>query len=128
MKKPLVLVVSIVVVFLVIAFVRSEVEARRARALREAAYQTELGHFRHDLRLGVHRSEVKSYLDARRVAYSEINWDFDVEIGQEPSRSIFCERWDVYVEMAFTRLTGQTGASPFDNLDSISIRKIGTCL
>lgn len=76
----------------------------------------------------MHRSEVKSYLDAQKIAYSEMSWNFDVGIGQEPSNSIFCDHWDVYIEMGFIRLKGQTGASSFDNLDSISVRRIGTCL
>jgi hypothetical protein len=116
------------IVVLSLCLVYSRIEAHRAQIQREVTYRAGLEHFQRDLRLGMHRSEVESYLEARKITYSEISPNLDVPIGQEPSKSIFCERWDVYIEMAFTRLTGQTGASSFDNLDSISVRKIGACL
>jgi len=95
---------------------------------REAGYQNQLQHFRHELRLGTSRPEVESYLHVQKIPYTRINQDFGVKIGEEPSDSIFCKKWDVYIEMGYSHLPGQTDSSPFDNLNSISVRKIGTCL
>lgn len=105
---------------------RSESEAQQAK--RDFAYQAELARFQRDLRLGIPRSEVKSYLNTQKVPYNEMQWDFEVRIGHEPSNEWFCDHFDVYIDMEFTHLKGQSDPSPFDNLDNISVRKRGTCL
>jgi hypothetical protein len=128
MKRAIAGVVAIAIVLLSLWFFRSKSQDHRAQAQREAAYQAELDRFQHDLRLGMPRSEVTTYLVARKVAYNENSWDLDVRIGREPSNTIFCDHFDVYVELGFTHLKAQAGPSPFDNLDSVSVRKFGTCL
>ncbi len=128
MKKRFAIATGILVVLLSVWFTHSRIEADRAKARREVTYQRQLQHFQQGLRLGMPRSEVASYLHAQKIPYSEISQNFDVKIGEEPSDSIFCEKWYVYIEMEFISLKGQIDSSPFDNLDSISVRKIGTCL
>jgi hypothetical protein len=98
------------------------------QAHRNAAYQVELRKFQQELRLGMPRSEVATYLRSHQIAYSDTNQDFDLWVGEDPGDGIVCRKWNVYVEMSFIRLEGQIGTSPFDNLDDISIRRIGTCL
>ena len=128
MKSRTALAVGILIVALTLWLARSKVEARRAQRLREAAYQSQLQHFQHELRLGAPRSAVASYLHAQKIPYNRISQNFDVKIGEERSDSIFCEKWDVYIELGFSHLRGQLDSSPFDNLNSISVRKYGTCL
>jgi len=84
--------------------------------------------FKRDLRLGMSRSEVGTYLAARQIAYNEIDWNYDVGVGQDPGGSIFCEKWNVYIEMHFILPRAQPGSSSADRLDDIHIRRIGTCL
>jgi hypothetical protein len=127
-KRRFVLAVSILFVALALWLIRRGIVAHRSEVQREAAYQSQLHRFQHDLRLGAPRYEVASYLHAHRIAYNGVSKSFDVEIGEEPSDSIFCEKWDVYIELGFSHLKGQFESSPSDNLDSVSIRKIGTCL
>jgi len=76
----------------------------------------------------VHRAEVQSYLDAKKVSYNQINSNLDIKIGEDPADEWYCDRWYVYVEFRFSHLKGQTEPLPFDNLDNISIQKIGRCL
>jgi hypothetical protein len=101
---------------------------RAAQAKRDAAYQGQLDRFQHDVRLGMHRAEVKSYLDSKKVSYVQMNSNLAVNIGEDPANEWFCDRWDVYVEFRFSHLPGQTEPLPLDNLDGISIQRIGHCL
>jgi hypothetical protein len=103
-------------------------EADAAQAERDVAYQEALARFQHDVRLGMHRVEVRSYLDSEKVSYSQINFNLDIKIGEDPAGEWYCDRWYIYVEFRFNRPKGQTEPSPLDNLDSISIQKIGRCL
>lgn len=128
MKKRLALVAAVMVVLLSLWLLRSRNQSRRTQAVRDAVYQEQLDRFQHDLRLGMHRAEVKSYLDSKEISYSRINSNLDVRIGQDPADQWYCDRWYVYVEFRFSHLSGQTKPLPLDNLDGISIRKIGSCL
>jgi hypothetical protein len=103
-------------------------EAHVAQAKRDVAYQTELARFQGDLPLGMPRSEVDKYLDSRQTSYAKVAQDIDVNVGSDPGDGIVCDRWNVYVELHFSRLKKQTDPSPFDNLDSISIQRRGHCL
>jgi hypothetical protein len=76
----------------------------------------------------MHRAEVESYLDSKKASYIQINTNLAVKIGQDSADEWYCDHWDVYVEFWFGRLRGQTEPLPLDNLDSISIQKIGSCL
>jgi hypothetical protein len=127
MKNRYFILAGIVAIVALLWLIHSN-RVRRMQALRDAAYQDELKQFQRGLRLGAPRSEVMGYLHSHQIAYSAINQSLDVKIGEDPSGSIFCEKWDVYVEMSFIELRGQIDASPYDNLDDISIRRIGTCL
>jgi hypothetical protein len=103
-------------------------EYRAAQAKHDAAYQEQLDRFQHDVRLGMHRAEVKSYLDSKKVSYIQMNSRLAVKIGEDPADVWYCDRWYVYVEFRFSHLKGQTEPLPLDNLDSISIQRIGSCL
>ena len=127
MKKALVLVLALAIPSL-LWFLHSRREARRAEEQRDAVYRTKLQSFEHDLRLGMSRSDVKGYLDAKRIPYIQMNSDLAVKIGEDTSRQWYCNRWYVYVDFRFNLLKGQTEPSSLDNLDHISIQKIGSCL
>jgi hypothetical protein len=128
MKKRMALAAAVMIVLLPFWLVHLRNQSRRARAQRDAAYEERLDRFQHDLGLRMHRAEVKSYLDSNKISFSQINSNFDVKIGQDPAGEWYCDHWYVYVEFRFSYLAGQTQPSPFDNLDGISIRKIGSCL
>jgi hypothetical protein len=127
MKSRYFIIAVIATIAMLLWLTRSN-HVRRMQAQRDAIYQGELQQFQRGLRLGAPRSEVMSYLHSHQIAYSTINRNLDVKIGEDPSDSIFCEKWDVFVEMSFTQQKGQIDTSPLDNLDGISIRRIGTCL
>jgi hypothetical protein len=127
MKNKYFVLVAIAFVVVLLWLVHSN-RVRRLQRQREAVYRGDLQQFQRGLRLGMPRSEVVSYLDSRLVDYSTINQSLDVKIGEDPGDGIVCRNWTVYVEMSFARLKGQVDASPLDNLDGISIRRIGTCL
>ncbi len=127
-KRRFVLAVSILFVALALWLIWRGIVAHRSEVHREAAYQSQLQRFQRDLRLGTSRSEVAGYLRSQKILYNEISRNIDVQIGEEPSDSIFCEKWDVYIEMGFSHLPAQIDSSPLDNLNSISVRKYGTCL
>lgn len=99
-----------------------------AQARRDAAYQIQLKRFQHDLRLGMPRSAVEQYLYKGKISYSNISGSLGVMVGQDPGDGIVCGKYYVYIEMDFVYLKGQTEPSPFDNLDSISVKKYGGCL
>jgi hypothetical protein len=128
MKRRFALAVGTLIAVLSFWFIHSGIEARRTQVQRELAYQNQLQHFQRELRLGMPRSEVAAYLHSQKIQYNGIDQYFDVKIGEEPGGSIFCEKWVIYIEMGFSHLSGQTEPSPFDDLNSVSIRKIGTCL
>jgi hypothetical protein len=128
MKKRLALTAAFVVVLLSLWFAISRNRSRQAQAQRDAAYQVQLDRFQHDVRPGMHRAEVESYLDSKKVSYSQFNSGLGVKIGEEPADEWYCNHWYVYVEFRFSHLRGQAEPLPRDNLDNISIQKIGSCL
>src|SRR5271170_2358198 len=83
-------------------------EYRAAQVRRDAAYQEQMNRFQHDARLGMHRAEVKSYLDSKKVSYVRMNSNLDVKIGEDPANEWYCDRWYVYIELRFSHLPGQT--------------------
>ena len=126
--KKVIAVVFAVAILSSFWYLRSRTEAHNAQAQRDEAYQSRLQFFQRDLRLGTHRSEVQAYLEGKKVPYISMNSNFAVKIGEDPSREWYCDRWIVYIEFRFSRLSGQMDPSPFDNLDSISMLRIGQCL
>ena len=67
-----------------------------AEARREVAYRAAIAPFERDLRLGMNRAEVQSYLASRKVVYHPVRYGgsdadtYEIEIGEEPG-SLFCE-------------------------------------
>jgi hypothetical protein len=100
------------------------VYSKITEARREASYRAAMTPFERDLRVGMDRAEVQTYLDSRRVDYHRVRYGgndadtYEIKIAQEPD-SLICEHWTVYVALEF---------SPADKLREIHIRKIGTCL
>ncbi|MGA8619568.1 MAG: hypothetical protein WB660_13760 [Candidatus Sulfotelmatobacter sp.] len=47
-------------------------EARDAQAKREVGYEEQLDRFQDDVPLGMHRADLKSYLDSKKVSYSQM--------------------------------------------------------
>ncbi len=109
-------------------YLHSRIAARKAQAQRDQLYQAKLHFFQRSVRLGMHRSEAQAYLDSEKVSYGQMNSDLAVKIGEDPSSVWYCDRWFVYIKFRFNQLRGQTNPSPLDNLESISIQRIGHCL
>ena len=80
--------------------------------------------FERDLRIGMDRREVQTYIGSRRVDYHRVRYGgndadtYEIEIAQEPD-SLICEHWIVYVALEF---------NPAEKLQEIHLRKVGTCL
>jgi hypothetical protein len=95
-----------------------------AEARREAAYRAAIAPFERDLRLGVDRAEVQTYLASRKVDYHPVRYGgsdadtYEIKIGEEPG-SLVCEHWTVYIALEF---------SAADKLREVHVRKVGTCL
>ncbi len=105
---------------------------------RQVAYDAAIAPFRHDLPLGMSRTEVKQYLDSKGIDYISAGYGPDaetytIEIGEEPG-SLVCESWKVYIALEFqpsdktTDSRDRREACEADKLTDIHIRKIGTCL
>jgi hypothetical protein len=128
MKKGLAFVAAVMIVLSSLWLVRSRHQSRRAQEVRDALYQEQLSRFQRNVQLGMHRVDVKSYLDSAKVSYLQMNSNLDVKIGEDPAAEWYCDRWYVYIEFRFSHVGGQVEPVPLDNLDSISIQKIGSCL
>jgi hypothetical protein len=111
--------------------------SRAVEARREATYREALAPFQRDLRAGMTREDVRYYLDTKKVMYYPVfygaggAWSYEVKIGEEPSYSLVCESWTVYVAMDFASSGNQIPEPdplPGDTLNQIRIRKFGTCL
>ena len=132
MKKT----VSLVIVAIAL-FAAWRIHSKLEQSNREKAYRETMAPFQRDLHAGVTRAEVESYLDSKKVRYSGVfvggdsAWSYETKIGEEPSESLFCESWIVYVAFEFSSSgNGVPEAKPLsgDTLKDIRIRKVGTCL
>ena len=83
------------------------------------------------------RADVETYLDSKKVRYSAVfvgrdnAWSYETNIAQEPSDSLFCESWMVYVAFDFSSSGNELlEAKPqsADILKDIRIRKSGNVL
>ena len=80
--------------------------------------------FQRDLRIGMDRTEVQTYLDSRRVAYERVRYGgndadtFEIKVAQEPD-NLICEGWTVYVVLEF---------SSMERLRDVHLRQSGRCL
>lgn len=107
--------------FLVLAW---SAYSKIVQARREATYRAAIMPFQRDLRIGMDRPEVQTYLDSRRVDYHRVRYGgsdsdtYEIKIAQEPD-SLICEHWTVYVALEF---------NPAEKLRDIHLRKVGTCL
>jgi hypothetical protein len=121
MKKIIGFSVLGAIVLISVLVIRSKVNQAR----REASYRTAVASFQRDLHIGTDRADVQKYLHSRKVDYHAVRYGgsdadtYEVEIGEEPSYSLVCEDWEVYVALEFTVA---------DKLREIHVRKIGTCL
>jgi hypothetical protein len=105
---------------------QSEAAARTSAEL-EVGYQAQLEQYQRALRLGTPRSEVREYLDTRKVTYDDWQGEMVVKLGREPD--VFpCDSWNVYVSFEFGRARPQDEPSPSDPLHAISLKRIGHCL
>jgi len=92
---------------------------------RDASYRAAIAPFQRDLNLGMDRADVRKYLDSHAVAYHAVRYGgndadtYEIKIAEEPSHSLACEKWIVYIALEFTAT---------DKLRDLHIRKIGTCL
>jgi hypothetical protein len=79
------------------------VRSRVNQARREDSYRAAVASFQRDLHVGADRADVQQYLHSRKVRYGGNDADtYEIKIGEEPSNSLVCEDWDVYVALEFT--------------------------
>ncbi len=101
--------------------------ADRASAELEVGYQAQLKQYQSALRIGTSRTDVREYLDNRKVVYNDWRGEITVRLGQEPS--VFpCNYWTVHVSFEFGHAKPQDEPMPSDPLDAISLKRIGHCL
>src|SRR5215813_6316353 len=82
---------------------------QRQQALRDAVYAAAVEGFQHDLKIGTQRAQVKQFLESRRMQYEEVyfgssgatGWSYTVNVGREPSNTLWCDYWNVYVALNF---------------------------
>jgi len=83
------------------------------------------------------RADVETYLKSQQVVYSRSYedgsgaWSFITKIGEEPSASIVCASWSVFITFDFLSSENKhLGADPLptDTLKGIRIEKVGDCL
>jgi hypothetical protein len=96
-----------------------------AQSRRDASYRATIAPFQRDLHLGMDSSDVRKYLDSQAAAYHSVRYGgndadtYEIKIADEPSHSLVCEKWTVYIALEFTAA---------DKLRDLHITKIGTCL
>jgi hypothetical protein len=131
--KKLWIVLSVLLAVFISWYVRSGIVQSR----RDATYRQALTRFQRDLRLGMTRADVETYLKSRQVVYSRSYeggsgaWSFIKKIGEEPSASIVCASWSVFITFDFLSSENKRlGADPLptDTLKRIRIEKVGDCL
>src|SRR5271154_4306423 len=68
----------------------------RTRKELELGYQARLAQYQRELQIGMTRSEVRGYLDSKKVIYNDWQGEMVVNLGREPD--VFpCDSWTVYV-------------------------------
>jgi len=117
------------------AFIVRHIWARQARQKREAGYYSVLRSYSADLKPGLRRSEVESYLHARNLTIRQMCcvdskefragvWDDLVKIGSE-NAPWFCSENNVYIAFHFAgqRSQGHTqwDAEGTDELAALSV-------
>lgn len=111
--------------------------AARTRAELQPGFQAKLVQYQRDLAIGTPRSEIRKYLDARKLVYVEAPQKIMVVLGDEPD--VFpCDSWRVYASLKFVspeqsgspQLLPQKQAqpNPLDRLVSVSLERVGHCL
>jgi hypothetical protein len=122
---------------LLVVFLSWYVHSRIVQSQRDATYRQALTRFQRDLRLGTPRAQVETYLKSQQVVYSLTYeggsgaWSFITRIGEEPSASIVCASWSVFITFDFLSSENKPlGAdpSPTDTLKRMRIEKVGDCL
>lgn len=102
---------------------------RKAREKRDAAYQARLAVYSRDLRPGMTRKDVRSYLRARNTSFQATGWqhrlDDLVEVGEDDAASWpFTHEW-VYVDFEFPwRPQSDLGRRPLTFADDDILQKI----
>ena len=125
-----VIVIAVIVLFSAAVFYK-RYEARRThlrleQQAAEVVWHEFLMQFQRDVRLGTTRSEVKKYLEAKKMPYAD-GRDIMVKLGEEPGDGFACDRWSVYARFEF-RNASATDPAPQDALTAISLQRIGHCL
>lgn len=131
-----VLLVLLVIVFGALLFIgytyrkikQRETAAARVRAELDVGYQAQVRQYQHDLRIGMPRSEVSTYLESKKILYRQTQREIVVDLGREPGNAVVCDYWTAYVSMEFNHPQNQPEPSPIDILANVSLKKVGHCL
>lgn len=104
--------------------------ADRVAAELEVGYQAQLAEYRCAMRIGTPRSEVREYLNSKRIVYIVYNdrdGEIRVNLGREAS-VLPCDYWTTYLSFEFGHAQSQAEPSSPDALSAISLKRIGHCL
>ena len=101
-----------------------------AAVLRDSVYHSTLRSYQTDLRPGVNRKDVETYLRAKNTPFVQFEESDEVMIGKEHRISPFCGPQDVFVEFRFSTTGGGTPqGNANDTLKTVSlIEKSEGCL
>jgi hypothetical protein len=137
MKRWSLLILALLVVAL-FAFAMHHASREREQQEHEAAYQSTLRSYSAVLKLGMSRTDVEGYLNAKKVRFSQgccivqyaSAWDDLTKIGQEDS-PWYCSEQNIYVAFQFAAVERPKllRADASDTLTAVTIvRRFEGCL
>jgi hypothetical protein len=100
-----------VAVFLIVLVSAWLAYTKVTQSRRDASYRTAIAPFQRDLHLGMERADVRKYLDSQAAAYHSVRFGgsdadtYEIKIAEEPSHSLVCEKWTVYIALDDMNLT-----------------------
>jgi hypothetical protein len=131
MKEVFKIVAALTVVALIAAGVlyqRTEKKRTVALAHLQAqfeAWDSEVAQMQHDLPVGTSRVEVKKYLEAHKIQYSD-GPHLLINLGDVPGDGLVCGRWSGAISLEFRPIIARESNEA--KLQNISLKKYGRCL
>lgn len=137
LKRPakLVLIAIGIVSIAYIGFLQLRTEV--VHVFRRSSYQQRLSRLQRDLRPGMARAQIDSYLASQRINYGLMGgdsvgaWSYHVLIGREPGDGLVCDHWNEYLSINFNPTETKNSVSklsPQDTLRDVKLIRIGQCL
>ncbi len=100
------------------------------QAQRDAGYRVVLAQYQHDLRLGMTRAMVTTYLESHNIRYGDAfirgsgnAWSYQIRIGTDPSHMIYWANWEVYIALDFNSPTSKVAIPEHETDDPSDVLK-----